>query len=274
MTSEANPDLRQQALAALLLADARQKCHQVAAIDAAGALNRHALLSEPAPLPAAAGRPEKPALVPPSALKTRSVHTTEGRAALLHALAHIEFNAINLALDVIWRFNAMPRAFYLDWLGVAREEALHFGLLRDRLQALGYDYGDFPAHNGLWEMAAKTSGDLLARLALVPRTLEARGLDAAPPIRQKLASAGDAQSAAVLDIILNDEIGHVAIGNHWYRYVCQARGLDPEHAYGALAQRYDAPRARGPFNLEARQKAGFTPGELSRLTQAMPRSAS
>jgi uncharacterized ferritin-like protein (DUF455 family) len=188
---------------------------------------------------------------------------------LLHALAHIEFNAINLALDIIWRYAQMPQSFYRDWLRVAREEALHFGLLSARLESLGHQYGDFPAHNGLWEMASKTAPDLLARLALVPRTLEARGLDASPAIRHKLASAGDRESAATLDIILRDEIGHVAIGNQWYRYVCQQRELDPIATYDALATAYSAPRLRGPFNLKARRQAGFDEIELVRLQEGL-----
>jgi uncharacterized ferritin-like protein (DUF455 family) len=179
---------------------------------------------------------------------------------LLHSLY-----SINLALDAIWRFDALPEAFYRDWLKVATEEAYHFRLLRDRLAALGFAYGDFPAHNGLWEMAEKTRGDVLARLALVPRTLEARGLDASPPIRAKLAAAGDHDSAAILDIILRDEIGHVAIGNHWYRHVCTARGLDPIATYTTLASRYGAPRLRGPFNMAARLAAGFEQAELDAL---------
>lgn len=188
---------------------------------------------------------------------------------LIHALAHIEFNAINLALDIVWRFDGMPEAFYRDWLKVAREEAYHFCLLQARLQSLGQTYGDFPAHNGLWEMATKTANDILARLALVPRTLEARGLDASPAIRNKLAQAGDDDSAAALDIILRDEIGHVGIGNHWYRYVCDQRGLDPVQTYDVLAKQHNAPRLRGPFNLEARRQAGFDDAELARLQAAV-----
>ena len=189
----------------------------------------------------------------------------KGARALLHALAHIEFNAVNLALDIIWRFAGMPEAFYRDWLRVAREEAYHFDLLRQRLAVLGYAYGDFPAHNGLWDMAERTRNDLLARLALVPRTLEARGLDASPMIRNKLAGAGDADSAAIVDIILRDEIGHVAIGNHWYRQQCAQAGRDPVACYAELARLYDAPRLRGPFNLEARRAAGFNDAELAAL---------
>ncbi len=214
------------------------------------------------------GQRERPVLVDPSALPRRSVHSLEGRAALIAALAHIELNAIDLALDLIWRFDGMPVAFYRQWAQVAREEALHFTLLAEHLQTLGHRYGDFPAHNSLWEMAERTRGDLLARLALVPRTLEARGLDASPPIRAKLAAAGDAAGAAILDIILRDEIGHVAIGNHWYRHLCAARGLDPVSTYAELAARYRAPRLRGPFNLEARRAAGFDEDELAALQRA------
>ena len=216
-------------------------------------------------LPGIPGRPQRPLLVHPSKLKTRAVGTLEGRATLIHALAHIEANAVNLALDVIWRFDGMPERFYLDWLQVAREEALHFQLLHGHLKHIGFDYGDFPAHDGLWEMAEKTQGDLLARLALVPRTLEARGLDASIPIKNKLISVGDRKGADILDIILRDEIGHVAIGNHWYRHLCAARGLEHVGTYAALAQAYGAPKLKGPFNLDARRAAGFDEAELAQL---------
>ncbi|WBY03939.1 ferritin-like domain-containing protein [Ramlibacter tataouinensis] len=227
-----------------------------------GDLGEDEALAEPPGLP---GRPARPRLVAPSELKQRSVHTPEGRAALVHALAHIELNAIDLAADIVWRFAGMPPLFYRQWIAIAQEEALHFQMLREHLQSLGHDYGDFPAHNGLWEMAEKTKHDLLARLALVPRTLEARGLDASPPIRAKLMQAGDRRGAAILDIILRDEIGHVAVGNHWYRTLCTGRGLDPVPAYAELAARYGAPRLRGPFNLEARRSAGFDEAELAAL---------
>ncbi len=196
------------------------------------------------------------------------MHTTEGRAALLHALAHIEFNAINLALDAIWRYPNLPVEFYRDWLQVAREEALHFQLLNEHLRSLGYHYGDFDAHDGLWNMAEKTRHDLLARLALVPRTLEARGLDAAPPLRNKLAQAGDQAAAEILDIILRDEIGHVAIGNRWYRWACEQQNVNPVEHYAVLAEKHDAPRLKGPFNLEARRAAGFAEDELDALLMA------
>mgnify|MGYP003339805211 FL=1 len=212
------------------------------------------------------GRPARPLLVPPREVGRRAMNTIEGRAALIHALAHIEFNAINLALDAIWRFADMPEAFYADWLQVAAEEALHFSLLSEHLQSLGFAYGEFNAHDSLWEMAEKTCGDLLARMALVPRTLEARGLDATPGVRHKLVQAGDMKAAGILDIILRDEIGHVEIGNRWYRWLCEQRGLDAVSTYPVLAQTYKAPVLRGPFNLEARRQAGFSEDELTGLS--------
>lgn len=213
------------------------------------------------------GRPALPALVSPLLVKHRVMHTVEGRAALIHALAHIEFNAINLALDAVWRFPDMPRDYYADWLHVAAEEALHFSLLSKHLQTQGFQYGEFSAHNSLWEMAEKTQDDILARIALVPRTLEARGLDASPPVRAKLAQAGDMAAAKILDIILRDEIGHVAIGNRWYGWLCAERGLDPIQTYASLAAQYKAPPLRGPFNLAARRAAGFSEAELAALGQ-------
>ncbi len=241
----------------------QQKATAVRQMDAGDlAVNSEAHIE---PVPGIPGRPLRPLLVHPTQLKTRAVGTLEGRAALIHALAHIEANAINLALDVIWRFGGMPERFYLDWLQVAREEALHFQLLHGHLKTLGFDYGDFPAHDGLWEMAEKTRSHLLARLALVPRTLEARGLDASIPIRNKLISVGDRSGAAILDVILRDEIGHVAIGNHWYRHLCAVQGLEHVSTYATLAQRYGAPQLKGPFNLDARRAAGFDEAELAAL---------
>lgn len=211
------------------------------------------------------GRPDSPKLVSPLEVEKRSMRTEQGRAALIHALAHIEFNAINLALDAVWRFSDMPAQFYSDWLKVAAEEAYHFGLLDGYLVKMGYRYGDFSAHNSLWEMAEKTQDDVLARIALVPRTMEARGLDASPPLRNKFAQIGDADAAGILDIILRDEIGHVAIGNHWFNWLCTRRGLDPIETYDALAKQYHAPTLRKPLNMEARRKAGFTEQELALL---------
>jgi uncharacterized ferritin-like protein (DUF455 family) len=256
--------LRREALRVLLIRDAEAKAGDALALDVTVPAETGELLQEPAGLP---GRPARPALVPPAALKQRSVATIQGRAALIHALAHIELNAVDLALDIVWRFPGMPATFYAAWISVAKDESRHFQLLHTHLKTLGYGYGDFPAHNGLWEMAEKTRGDLLARLALVPRTLEARGLDASPAIRKKLMSVGDEQGARILDIILHDEIGHVAAGNHWYRWLCAQRGLDPIATYEELAVRYGAPRLRGPFNLEARRAAGFAEAELEALSR-------
>src|SRR5574343_148524 len=201
------------------------------------------------------GRPAKPELVPPKLVPQRSPATPEGLARLLHAIVHIEFSAINLALDHAARFRGMPRQYYEDWIGVAAEEAYHFTILRERLQSLGYDYGDFPAHTGLWEMAMKTADDPLARMALVPRLLEARGLDATPPIQRKLEAAGDDTSARILDIILHDEIGHVGLGDRWFRHLCSARELEPESTYRALLSSFKAPRPTvGPIRCHCHKR--------------------
>jgi uncharacterized ferritin-like protein (DUF455 family) len=195
----------------------------------------------------------------------RSPFTLAGRAALLHAIVHIEFNAINLGLDAVWRFAGLPPQFYLDWLRVAAEEAEHFTLLADHLATLGHAYGDFDAHDGLWTMTWKTREDLIARMALVPRTLEARGLDATPLIQAKLTRAGDLRAVEILDVILRDEVGHVAIGNHWYRWACGRAGLDPLTLYPQLLERYQASKLKPPFNLEARRRAGFSAEEIAYL---------
>ena len=185
---------------------------------------------------------------------------------LVHAVAHIELNAIDLALDVVWRFAGMPDDFYTDWVRIAQEEAKHFSLLRQHLVSLGFDYGDFPAHNTLWDMAERTQDDILARIGIVPRTLEARGLDASPGVKNKLVSVGDHRAGEILDIILADEIGHVAAGNHWYRHLCTQRGLDPIGHYAELMAQYDAPKLRPPFNMTARRLAGFEEAELAALS--------
>ncbi len=212
-----------------------------------------------------AGIPERPQLAPPASMPRRQLNGPENHAALIHALAHIEFNAINLALDAVQRFNDLPRDFYGDWLQVAAEEAYHFSLLRDHLRSLGYDYGDFLAHAGLWEMAEKTAHDPLARMALVPRLLEARGLDVTPDIQRKLRGFGDRAGADILDIILRDEIGHVAAGDRWFRYLCAQRGFVPEAAFLALLATPGVPRPRRPFNETARLASGFSAQELAEL---------
>lgn len=231
---------------------------------AAGALVMPANAAAPAPI-RMPGRPATPRLVHPRDLPRRGFGSNEGRAAFIHAVAHIEFNAINLALDAVWRFPGMPPDYYLDWLRIAGEEALHYTMLAGHLAALGHRYGDFDAHDGLWTMTERTRGDILARMALVPRTLEARGLDATPPMQERLRRAGDLAAVAILDRILTDEVGHVAIGNRWYRWLCERRGLDPVALYPALAIRYQAPRPRPPFNVPARRAAGFTEPEIEAL---------
>jgi uncharacterized ferritin-like protein (DUF455 family) len=261
-------ELRACALQSLLESDPAAKTAGVALLAAAHAagnwtLDSHAELAAPPGIP---GRPARPELVPPRLVGRRSMATIEGRAMLVHALAHIEFNAVNLALDALWRFPGMPPDYYTDWLQVASEEATHFDMLSAHLARLGYRYGDFTGHDSLWEMVARTSDDLVARMALVPRTLEARGLDAIPPLRAKLAQAGDHEAAAILDVLLRDEVGHVEIGNRWYLGLCAQRGLDPVTTYAELALRHRAPVPKGPFNIEARRQAGFTEAELARLS--------
>lgn len=264
---EAKTELRSLALQCLVEPDPAAKVAAVAAMAeawAGGALALDTAATLAPPAAAIPGRPARPELVAPRLVGRRSMATVEGRAMLVHALAHIEFNAVNLALDAMWRFPAMPEQFYTDWLRVAKEEAYHFSLLSAHLATLDCAYGDYTAHGSLWEMVEKTTGDVMARMALVPRTLEARGLDAIPPLRAKLAQAGDEAAAAILDIILRDEIGHVEIGNRWYWHLCGLRGLDPVATYDELVVQYKA-TVRGPFNMEARRKAGFSEAELRAL---------
>ena len=220
--------------------------------------------------PAGPGRPAHPLLVHPQDVPRRSPFTREGHAALIHSIAHIEFNAINLALDAVWRFADMPAQFYSDWLQVAREEAKHFALLQTHLQSLGYAYGDFSAHDGLWTMSENTRHDVVARMALVPRTLEARGLDATPVIQAKLRRVASVEALAavqILDLILQEEVGHVAIGNRWYHWLCQRDGLDPVQFYAQSAAQHGAPRLKPPFNIAARRQAGFSEAEIQALPQ-------
>ncbi|MCU0952113.1 MAG: ferritin-like domain-containing protein [Burkholderiaceae bacterium] len=267
----AERELRHAARAALCLGDPTAKCRAVAALaQSADAIDADALLDDD---PAIPGRPALPELVAPKDVPQRSLATREGHQRLIHALAHIEFNAINLALDAIWRFAGMPAAYYRDWLRVAVEEAQHFGLLQRHLDALGAHYGAFRAHDGLWQMAERTRDDVLARMALVPRTLEARGLDASPQVRARLVGIGDHEAASIVDVILRDEIGHVAIGNRWFHQLCRARDIDPIATYDELTVRHQAPRLHGPFNLAARRAAGFLPAELARLPGASERPA-
>lgn len=215
------------------------------------------------------GRPSKPEMVSALTVEKRKLSTPAGRAALIHSLAHIEFNAINLALDAAYRFRELPREFYADWLSVAAEEAKHFAMLREYLRTQEYDYGDFTAHNGLWDMAVVTAHDPLVRMALVPRVLEARGLDVLPSIMHKLASCGAQDAVNILAVILHDEVGHVAIGNRWYAYLCNQRNLEPLATFRTLLREYNAPKLRGPLHTQARLAAGFTEAEMKMLEDSI-----
>lgn len=224
------------------------------------------LVDEQAPQSfAAAGRPEQINVVRAAQVAKRGVASPEAKAALLHAIAHIEFSAVNLAWDAVYRFRGMPEAYYDDWVRVADEEATHFGLLRERLRAHGFDYGDFPVHDGLWNMAGKTAHDVLERMALVPRVFEARGLDATPAIIARLRQAGDEQTVAVLEIIQRDEVGHVAIGTRWFQYCCAQRGVESLSTFRDLIRKHFGGKLRGPFAYEARRSAGFSEEELAML---------
>jgi uncharacterized ferritin-like protein (DUF455 family) len=210
--------------------------------------------------PSRPARPERPRLQPPRDMKRRrNLGAHAGRIALIHALAHIELNAIDLGWDIIARFSGedLPRQFFDDWVGVAAEEAEHFALLEARLTALGAAYGDLPAHDGLWEAAANTAHDLLARLAVVPLVLEARGLDVTPEMIRRLERAGDADSAAILHRLYADEIGHVAVGARWFETLCHERGLDPTATFRDLVSRYFTGALKPPFNDAARGAAGL-----------------
>jgi uncharacterized ferritin-like protein (DUF455 family) len=215
------------------------------------------------------GRPPCPALVHPRDLPRRGLGTPEGRAAFVHAIAHIEFNAIDLAWDAAYRFRGMPDAYYADWVAIAADEARHFALLRERLRALGHDYGDFAAHNGLWEMAEKTAHDGLARMALVPRVLEARGLDVTPGMIDKLRALGDDATASILELILREEVAHVAAGSRWFRWFCERGGVEPDAKFRELLAEYARGALHGPFNLEARSAAGFSDAELAALQSSL-----
>jgi uncharacterized ferritin-like protein (DUF455 family) len=213
----------------------------------------------------AVGRPDKPVLTRPRGVARRSLHTAEGRQAFMHAIAHIEFNAINLACDAVHRFRGMPRDYYGDWIKVAADEARHFSLLKDYLRKLGSQYGDFPAHGGLWDMAERTAHDVLARMALVPRVLEARGLDVTPAMIERLLAASDTEGAAILKIIYHEEIEHVAAGSRWFRYLCAQRGLEPRKTFLELVEKHFIGELRGPFNMPARLAAGFDEEELGQF---------
>ncbi|MBW6419885.1 ferritin-like domain-containing protein [Rhizobium sp. XQZ8] len=220
------------------------------------------------PLPERPGRPAKPELVPPKAVGKRSLHTVNGRIATLHAIAHIELNAVDLALDIVARFatEPVPNSFFDGWMQVAFEEAKHFRMVRTRLNELGADYGDMPAHDGLWQAAHSTRNDLTARLAVVPLILEARGLDVTPSLQAKMRETGDMETAAILDVIYNDEKGHVAVGAKWFRFLCAREKKDPAATFKELVRANFRGSLKAPFNDIARAEAGLTPSFYRSLT--------
>ena len=226
----------------------------------------HADSTSPPPEPIGApGRPAKPQLVNARQVPQRGLGSAEGRAALVHAVAHIEFNAINLAWDAVYRYRGKPEAYYLDWASCANDEARHFAMLSARLAELAHAYGDFDAHDGLWAMAEKTAHHDTARMALVPRVLEARGLDVTPGMIERLRHLGDTATVAILEVILREEVAHVAAGTRWYRHCCERDGVEPIDTFFALLREYMGVSLRGPFNRPARIDAGFVEAELDRL---------
>lgn len=263
----ANADLFEAAAGCIAASEPAEKLrltHEVAAAYRRGELMPRE--DAPAPNPIGApGRPERPRLVLPRDVPQRGLGSVEGRAAFLHAIAHIEFNAINLAWDAVYRFRGLPAEYYADWVGVADDEARHFALLSGRLAELGFNYGDFDAHNGLWEMAGKTAGSGLQRMALVPRVLEARGLDVTPGMIARLRSNGDDASADILEVILREEVAHVAAGSRWFHWHCEREGLAPVREFIRLVREAVRGGVRGPFNRPARLAAGFDDDEIRLL---------
>jgi len=211
------------------------------------------------------GRPDKPELVTPSDVPRRGFNSEIARIKLAHAIAHIEFNAINLALDAVYRFQDMPHQYYLDWMQVAVEESRHFVLLDNYLKANGSHYGAYDAHNGLWEMAIRTEQNVMIRMALVPRVLEARGLDVTPGMIERLKVVGDDALVSILEVIHEEEIGHVRIGTHWFNFSCEQQGVKPELSFSAILDEYMKDSTFGPFDLISRQQAGFTKQEMQDL---------
>ena len=253
----------------LACADPQRKgalTRQFAAAIRSGELTRPETPSAPQPI-AMPGRPARPRLVAPRELAQRGLGTAEGRAALIHAVAHIEFNAINLAWDAVYRFRDLPDDYYRDWAEVAADEARHFALLEARLAELGHAYGDFDAHDGLWDMAMRTADSCLARMALVPRVLEARGLDVTPGMIERLRQFGDTGTVAILEVILREEVAHVAAGSRWFEWCCAREGVEPQATFRELLERHFRGGLRGPFNVDARLRAGFSAVELDRLAE-------
>ena len=256
------------AAACLAESDPTIKCRCVAE------LKRDGTFYQGDPINLAPGRPERPTLVDPRNLPKRKLSTAKGHAAFVHAICHIEFTAINLALDAVVRFSGMPTQYYADWIGVAIEEAKHFSLLDAHLKSLGFAYGDFAAHDGLWDMAERTSDDVLRRMALIPRVMEARGLDVTPNMLVRLESIGDHQGGSILNTILRDEIGHVAIGSRWFASICASRGLDSLTTFGRIIAAELGQIRASRLNRSARLAAGFSNAELELLLDPAKRKQS
>ena len=260
------PELFQQIEVAILASDADCKCELTTQLHHAWQRGELCYQPQSVILPIDdPGRPRQPELVDPRKLERRSIATELGRNCLLHAFAHIEFNAINIALDAAYRFREMPAQFVDDWLLVASEEARHFQLLSQELGRRGSYYGAHRAHRGLWDMVCKTRANVLHRMALVPRVMEARGLDVTPGMIEKFKQVDDQAAVGILEIIYRDEIGHVRIGNHWYHYLCEQQELDAGETFRELIKLYMGGKLRGPFNWQARTEAGFQTDELSAL---------
>ena len=260
-----NNDVRQAALTCLLIRDPIEKVAQTQALYQRWQSGELSISQTYFDVPELPGQPDKPELVAPRYLPRRRNSAETGVATLIHAVNHIEFNAINLALDAVARFAGLPDDYYGDWMRVAFEESQHFTLLREHLMSLGYDYGSFPAHNGMWEMAQKTHHDPLIIMALVPRVLEARGLDVTPKMMEKLRGTGDLRAVEILEVILREEIGHVAIGTRWFNYLCEQRDVAPLTTFKDLLDNYFDGELRWPFHTEARKQAGFTDAEMALL---------
>ena len=261
-------ELFREAHAVLIERDPWKKCELACALS--WAWRKGSLAFDPdiqLPDISVAGHPDRPELVNPRDLSHRGPGSAEGRAALIHAVTHIEFNAINLALDAVCRFRQMPAEYYTDWLNIASEESNHFNLLNNRLNKLDWNYGEFPAHNGLWDMAMRTAHDPLHRMALIPRVMEARGLDVTPGMIKRFRRIGDQETVEILELILREEIGHVKAGSRWFNYLCEQRGLDAEATYLDLVHEYMGNGLHCPMHLQARLEAGFSESELENLAR-------
>lgn len=262
-------DIRSAALACLSAEDPAAKCDLTEQVAMAWRAGRWRDQGTRGSIDLAApGRPSRPHLVSPRALSSRGLGSESGRAAFVHAIAHIEFNAINLAWDAVARFGDMPDDFRADWIEVASDEARHFQLLQRRLSELGHDYGDFDAHDGLWDMARRTAHSCLERMALVPRVLEARGLDVTPAMVDRLRAVGDEDTARILELILREEVGHVAVGSRWFRWCCAQAGVEPIATFEEALRRHAGNALRAPFNRPARLAAGFDDAELALIARA------